>query len=95
MATEETTTTTTAAAANPYGALFEMWDQQMDRVDSMYEELGRRQAQATEQANRAMAELTKVAQDSLTFTTQLSQEWIKTARGTTRWASEIMGAWAR
>lgn len=104
MASKETTATTetstrdsrgAAPMANPYGSLFEIWNQQIDHVDSMYEELGRRQAQAAEQANRAMTELTKLAQDSLTFTTQLSQEWIKTARGTTRWASELMGAWTR
>lgn len=104
MATKETATTTgtttrdsraPGAMANPYGSFFEMWDQQIERLDSMYEELARRQAQATDQVNRAMAELTKMAQDSLTFTSQISQEWIKTARGTTRWASELMGAWTR
>ena len=101
MTTEHTTTTTTDATAgeravsNPFGSVFEVWNQQLDHVDSMYEELGRRQAQAAEQVNRALAELTKLAQDSVTFTTQLSQEWIRAARGTTRWASELMGAWIR
>lgn len=79
----------------PDEAISSMWDQQLERVDAVYDEYGRRQVQAVEQVSRAIGELAKMTQDSIQFSNQMSQELFKAARGTTRWASDFMGSWAR
>lgn len=95
MAKENTKETAKAGVFDPYETVYTLFDQQFDRIDTLYDEVGRRQAQAVEQANRTISEVTKMAQDSIVFTNQISQEWFKAARGTTRWASEIVSSWAR
>lgn len=95
MAKESNKEAAKSGVFNPYETVYSLFDQQFDRVDSIYDEVGRRQAQAVEQANRTISEVTKMTQDSILFTNQISVEWFKAARGTTRWASEIMGSWSR
>lgn len=73
----------------------DMMSQGVTKMDALYDEFGRRQVQAIEQTNTALAEMTKMAQDSLTFTSDLSQEWLKAARGTSRWATDLMSSWTR
>jgi DNA-binding ferritin-like protein len=75
--------------------LHQMVDQQVTHFDALFDEVGRRQVQAVEQTNSAITEMTKMAQESMAFSNQLSQEWMKTLRGTSRWATDFLGSWAR
>ena len=90
-------TKTTKTEGTPVDKTFEAWqtmfDQNIDRLDAVYEEIEKRQVQAVEQTNRAIGEIFKVTQDTMSFGNQLSQEWLRTARGTSRWASKMMGFW--
>lgn len=72
----------------------ETWQQlvheQTKRLEEAYEEMQRRNAQAVEQANAAIAELARLAKDSLALSTQLTDEWMKVARTATRQSTELL-----
>jgi hypothetical protein len=78
---------------------FTDWQEAMakgaNQMDALYDEVGRRHLQVIEQTNSAISEMTKMAQDSLSFTSALSQEWLKAARGTSKWATDLTNTWTR
>ena len=73
---------------------FEMWNKliedQLTKLQSSYEELGRYHKQSVEHANQAIDELARLMKESLAQSSLVTAEWQKMALETTRQAGEMM-----
>jgi hypothetical protein len=65
---------------------------QMERLQSLTQELERHSQQGIEQANAAIDEMSRMMKDSLAQTAKLSAEWRKLAMEATRRAGETLGS---
>lgn len=74
---------------NPFLTWTKMIDESQGHFDGIYDEWERRQKEAIAQVNEAMNESVKLAQSSLGFSSEVSQEWLKLARNATRWAGDL------
>ena len=74
----------------PLEAWQQLVQEQTKRMEEAYEELQRRNGQAIEQANAAIAELARLAKDSLALTTQMTDEWMKVARTATKQTTDLI-----
>ena len=74
------------------------WNQlvreQIERLDTAFDEAARRHQQMLSQVNGTVDELTKLVKDSMALQTQLTSEWMKIARGTTQRAGEFVNSMA-
>ncbi len=52
-----------------------MLEEQMERLDAMFEELGRLEARSMEQTRAAIDEGAKLMKESLAYATEISAEW--------------------
>ncbi len=76
--------------ANPFLTWTKMMRESNGRFDGIFDEWERRQKQAVEQVHDSMGEAVKMAQTSLSFSAEVSKEWLKIARGATRWANDVV-----
>ena len=67
-------------------------DEQIQRLDTAFDEATRRHEQMVAQVNGTVDELSRLMKDSLSLQTQLTTEWMKIARGTTQRAGELVNS---
>jgi hypothetical protein len=67
-----------------------LWEDQMKRVESFYQELASMEAKNAEQARMAIDEGAKLMKETIEYGLKLSAEWRKVALDTTRRAAELV-----
>ena len=66
-----------------------MMDEQLNRTASMFDEMAKLEAKAVEQARRAVEESGKLAEETLSYATQLSADWRRMSLDAFRKAADL------
>jgi len=86
------TTTNKNTAKQSFTDWKELIDAQLHRVETAYQEIGRYERQAVEQATSAIDEISQLMKDSLDYTVQLSGQWRKLGNEAVQRGSKFMSA---
>jgi hypothetical protein len=65
--------------------------QQLDRLETLAEQMAKLQGQHVERAHEAIDESAKLMKESITYANQLASEWRKLSIESTRKATEMVG----
>ncbi len=85
------TTTSKNAGKQTFGTWKKMVDDQLNRIETAYEEIGRYEKQAIDQAGAAIDEISRLMKDSLDYTVELSGEWRKLGNEALQRSGKFMG----
>ena len=66
-----------------------MVEEQVSRTASVFDEMAKLEAKGVEQARHAVAEASKLAEETLSYTTQLAADWRKMSLAAFRKAADL------